>query len=340
MNYLLNCMIILALLCDILIISAMKAIRRRNHKASLRNFSKNKRQDFKSLNLLSLAVYENFMSKGKICDYLDDHVILENGPKNKKKAYRVVIGVRKGNHEDLFVVFRGTVAHSINNWITDLKIATDKIKKNPNCKGCEIHRGFRQTYFDILGPLVKTEINERLAKNSKIKNLIFTGHSLGGALATLGAYNYVTKKILGSEKLKNIDISLVAFGSPRVGNIKFAKYMNHSGLKYNVRVIFGHDLVSSLPTKKNKLLGGHEYLHTGTEIFCSGKNKAIKVGKLNEDTCSKFKLSALNPVSRILDHARYHKINIHDLVKKIKSTKTLPVKADFIKDPKLQFKRK
>jgi predicted lipase len=276
------------------------------------------------------------MSEGKITDYLDDYEILENGPKGKEKEYRVVIGVRKNNHEDLYVVFRGTIWHSITNWTADFNIATeeDQIKKNVNCQQCKIHKGFQKVYNHYLGHQVKSAINKRLFhkdtnKDSKIKNLIFTGHSLGGALATVAAYKYITKKILNYEKLKNIEISLLTFGSPRVGNINFAEYMNQSGLKYNVRVIFRNDLVSSLPPKENL---GQEYLHTGTEIICDGKTKPIKVGELNKDTCSKVSFSSFLLLSRAKDHVGYNDINVDDLVEKIKNTTTLPMKADFIRE--------
>lgn len=47
--------------------------------------------------------------------------------------------------------------------------------------------------------------------------LVITGHSLGGALSTLAAFDFNN---LG------IKTNLITFGSPRVGNEKFAKELN------------------------------------------------------------------------------------------------------------------
>ena len=56
-------------------------------------------------------------------------------------------------------------------------------------------------------------------KKSTIKHIIFSGHSLGGALATLAAVQF-------SKQYPDIIISCVTFGSPRVGNGKFAAMFN------------------------------------------------------------------------------------------------------------------
>ena len=56
-------------------------------------------------------------------------------------------------------------------------------------------------------------------KKSPVKHIIFSGHSLGGALATLAAVQF-------SKQYPDIIISCVTFGSPRVGNGKFAAMFN------------------------------------------------------------------------------------------------------------------
>lgn len=46
--------------------------------------------------------------------------------------------------------------------------------------------------------------------------LVLTGHSLGGAVATLAAIDFAHKNI-------HVDRTIV-FGAPRVGNARFAEY--------------------------------------------------------------------------------------------------------------------
>ena len=67
--------------------------------------------------------------------------------------------------------------------------------------------------------------------------LVVTGHSLGGAMATLFAMDLVVNEGVS-------DVSLVTFGSPRVGNAAFSDFVNkHSHghqLACDVRQRRGH----------------------------------------------------------------------------------------------------
>lgn len=71
-------------------------------------------------------------------------------------------------------------------------------------------------------------------------SLTVTGHSLGGALALLNAYD-------ATASLPELDhISIISFGAPRVGNICFGDKMNQIGLKV-LRVVVKQDIVPKLP---------------------------------------------------------------------------------------------
>ena len=66
--------------------------------------------------------------------------------------------------------------------------------------------------------LEKKNIN-KLPEGPPIKHVIFSGHSLGGALATLAAVQF-------AKQYPDIVVSCVTFGSPRVGNGTFAQMFN------------------------------------------------------------------------------------------------------------------
>jgi len=97
-----------------------------------------------------------------------------------------------------FLVFRGTEPSSIK----DIKSDLDAKQIQCTTKG-KIHKGFNDA-FDV----VKDEIEDFIKNGFEEKPLLITGHSLGGALATVA-----TKK-LSYEKIA----ACYTFGSPRVGD--------------------------------------------------------------------------------------------------------------------------
>ena len=89
--------------------------------------------------------------------------------------------------------------------------------------------------------------------------LLFTGHSLGGALATLCAYEFAHLEFSDASGNGGIDRLIVYnFGSPRVGSGAFASHFD-SSLPDCWRVVNAADLVPRVP----RLLG---YAHVGHAV--------------------------------------------------------------------------
>ena len=107
------------------------------------------------------------------------------------------------NEEYVFLGFRGTEATSIK----DIKADANAIIKD--CKsGGKIHSGFDEA-FNELAIEIQSFLNNSEYSN---KPLFITGHSLGGALATVA-----TKKL----KHKGGIAACYTFGSPRVGDAEW-----------------------------------------------------------------------------------------------------------------------
>jgi hypothetical protein len=123
------------------------------------------------------------------------------------------------------LAFRGT-----SDWKDVQTDATANRKPTPDGK---VHAGFYQAYVDVAGT-----IKDKL-KIPEVKDLplYITGHSLGGALATVATQD------LEKSGLKDHIAACYTFGSPRVGNADFDKTIRSPVY----RVINFTDIVTFLP---------------------------------------------------------------------------------------------
>lgn len=83
-----------------------------------------------------------------------------------------------------------------------------------------------------------------------------TGHSLGGALATLHALELSSSQLA---KRGAIYVTMYNFGSPRVGNRRFAELYNEK-VKDSWRVVNHRDIIPSVP----RLMG---YCHVAQPVY-------------------------------------------------------------------------
>ncbi|XID93413.1 lipase family protein [Paenibacillaceae bacterium WGS1546] len=128
------------------------------------------------------------------------------------------------------VAFRGS--STTTDWISDAIASQTKLKYVRN--GGMTHRGFTNIYDSA-----RSRILSALGKLSAGKALYITGHSLGGALATLCALDAAVNSPFRSPRT-------YTFGSPRVGDPDFAKaYAKHAGGTFRVHNRF--DVVTHLP---------------------------------------------------------------------------------------------
>jgi hypothetical protein len=144
----------------------------------------------------------------------------------------------------LFVVFPGTA--SGRDVVTDLRCA--KLKWSGHGR---IHAGFRSA-FNSFAQQLEAELETRLCTQ-----IVFTGHSLGGALAMLAARWLLTR-------YPSTPTSVITFGQPRVGNWVFSLDYNAELGDRTFRVVNRRDPVPKIPWQFGT------YRHCGTEVYLRG----------------------------------------------------------------------
>ncbi|XVF87102.1 hypothetical protein PTKIN_Ptkin18bG0092900 [Pterospermum kingtungense] len=175
---------------------------------------------------------------------------------------------------DILVAWRGTVAPT--EWYTDLKASLQPLGKT----NIKVQLGFLSIYsskgeFTRYNKLSASEqVMEEIKRlvtffrdGGEEVSLTICGHSLGGALALLNAYDAATH-------FPDLFISVISFGAPRVGNIHFKEKLNELGVK-TLRVVVKQDIVPKLPGILNKFLNKLTavtgrlkwiYRHVGTQL--------------------------------------------------------------------------
>ncbi|KAI0233964.1 hypothetical protein L0F63_001133 [Massospora cicadina] len=185
----------------------------------------------------------------------------------------------------IVVAIRGST--NVRNWIVNLNLNRVNLDVGDGTRGISVHEGFQQYAQAITNKLLPTIA---LLLNRYNYTLTFTGHSLGGAVATLTSI-----AIKNEFKLPWSSINLVTFGEPRVGNVKFATWINQHNPNH-ARVVNDRDMVAHVP---DQALG---YVHRRREIFISDGNiKPCGIEYLEDPNCSLSRKHLMN----IWDHAVY-----------------------------------
>lgn len=85
----------------------------------------------------------------------------------------------------------------------------------PKCDNCTVHTGFYSSWLNTR-KVILPYVAEALEKYPNYK-LVLVGHSLGGAVATLGGLDF---------KARGWDPHVTTFGEPRLGNAELNRYIN------------------------------------------------------------------------------------------------------------------
>ena len=169
--------------------------------------------------------------------------------------------------QSIFVGFRGS--SNMQNWIDNIQC---KQISPYNDKSIYVEKGFYNLFSSLSVNIYS--ILDRMTKKYNTNVVFVTGHSLGGALATLLVFDIQYYQY-------NYNVySLITFGSPRVGNNEFSDmFTNYKITSY--RVTHYHDIVPHVP---EEFLG---YRHIMQEIYFSENNDEYTVcNDIEDSTCS------------------------------------------------------
>jgi predicted lipase len=133
-------------------------------------------------------------------------------------------------------------------------------------KKIRTHHGFDDSYeaikLDIRDPLIS------LVRAYPNYSLVFTGHSMGGAIATIAAVDALHPDGYLRHLKHPSEASIYTFGQPRTGNRAYVKLLNSMGLKQVLRVVNSTDPIPHVPA----LIQG--YTHHLKEVFINEEGES------------------------------------------------------------------
>ncbi|KAF3050402.1 hypothetical protein E8E11_003114 [Didymella keratinophila] len=146
--------------------------------------------------------------------------------------------------------FRGS--RSVRNWLTNVQFP---VIPTTICATCASSIGFWSSWLEAQTNVLSA-IKTAQAQYPTFK-VVATGHSLGGALASLAA---------GVLRAQGTTVDLYTYGAPKVGLQGLADYISGTSMGQNYRVTHKNDPVPKLPPA---LLG---YRHTSPEYYITTGN--------------------------------------------------------------------
>ncbi|KAH8824755.1 Alpha/Beta hydrolase protein [Flagelloscypha sp. PMI_526] len=168
------------------------------------------------------------------------------------------------DQKQIVLSYQGTDPTKFESILTDINILPDSLDKTlfPGLpKTAQVHGGFQDAFKasrNTIFPVI-----QQLMKDKGTKDIVVTGHSLGGALAQLAAM-HIALTIPGA------NVKLFTLGCPRVGNMDWAKSVSQK-VPNNSRVNNQRDLVPIVP---GRALG---FSHPDGEVHLLDNNgKAVR----------------------------------------------------------------
>ncbi|EPE10300.1 lipase [Ophiostoma piceae UAMH 11346] len=173
--------------------------------------------------------------------------------------------------DQIVVTYRGS--SSIRNWLANIQIDQVPCSKYLSAglsasigSSCKLHEGFAKAWTSLSNDTYNGVAKALAAHPSAA--IVVTGHSLGGAVATIAAAEL---------RSKGYTVDLFTYGSPRVGNTGFVSYLSSQGPVGSVgssgtshyRITHMDDPVPQLPP--SDVLN---YFHTSPEFWLSNAGVA------------------------------------------------------------------
>ncbi|MGD1860897.1 MAG: Mbeg1-like protein [Leptolyngbyaceae cyanobacterium] len=183
---------------------------------------------------LSKEVYEGFDEI--VFDSLPggESTLIESQDQGQTDTQAAVLYV--SNPQTLYVVFRGSEKGL--DWINNFQMRQRIYPYGDESEtDVRFHQGFMNAYLAVRDPLLD------LVKTFPKVPVIATGHSLGGAIATIAALD-IQYNITQHDEQQSI--AVYSFGAPRVGNAALVNSFRQR-VPQSYRFIYGWDVVTRVP---------------------------------------------------------------------------------------------
>lgn len=176
-----------------------------------------------------------------------------------------IAGFVSVDHDAQVIVFSVRGSSNIRNWITNAQFLWADCDLTRECK---LHTGFFNAWREMANGAIGA-VRDSLDAHPDYA-VVATGHSLGGAVAAIGA---------AYMRAEGIPVDVYTYGAPRAGNDYFANFATgQPGSDF--RITHGSDPVSRLPPIT---LG---YRHTTPEYWFNGGNSDfVDYGADDIDVC-------------------------------------------------------
>lgn len=149
---------------------------------------------------------------------------------NKKSDTQGFVATR---NKTIYVVWRGS--ESKKDFQNDASI--DKVPFIED--GEKVHIGFKYCWESVVGDTYDAIDTALENLQGETTDIVVSGHSLGGAVATLYAYSI-------KKHFPHYNVSATTIGSPRVGNKVFKENYDKSDID-TLRIVHNNDLVTHTP---------------------------------------------------------------------------------------------
>ncbi|KXN68903.1 alpha/beta-hydrolase, partial [Conidiobolus coronatus NRRL 28638] len=140
-------------------------------------------------------------------------------------------------NRQIIIAFKGT--SSIFNWLYNAVIITNNAGVGDPYSSAAVHGGFN-TMANYLYQQTQIALINAMRQFPNYQ-VVFTGHSLGGAIAEILAFKLAQNGVIRYE-----NINIYTYGQPKAGNSAFASYVNSQPWTYMRVTSFG-DPVPTLP---------------------------------------------------------------------------------------------
>ncbi|KAF2130378.1 alpha/beta-hydrolase [Dothidotthia symphoricarpi CBS 119687] len=163
--------------------------------------------------------------------------------------------------------FRGS--RSVRNWLTNLAFA---VIPTTICADCKAAKGFWISWLEAQTTVLAAITAARVQHPTY--RIVATGHSLGGALASVAA---------GAMRSQGLTVDLYTYGAPKVGLDSFSKYLGQTDRGRTYRVTHKGDPVPKLAPA---LLGFRNispeyYVTSANEVQVRTGDVQVVTGSLN-----------------------------------------------------------